>query len=192
MRILKWFTYAVLLILMPGCGAPATNPTPMNDVDELTYLLTKICIPTIADGVPFSKIVKTERLQKHTSCSIQDCTTLYCTSNLKRACIAPVMGPCDIEILRNNDFSLLNNVISGILNKDSRKWHAVRTNPIFTGYKTAYCDTDESIKVSATGFSPDQVLGVIHGPGTDIPIKSKSTEFDITVSIAEPASCILP
>jgi hypothetical protein len=172
MRKIKWFLLALSLFVAVACSAPippATHESLRDETDDLTYVLTKICIPTMYNHIPFQKIIQSEHLIKHQSCDTQECLRVYCAPNHKRACVQPVKRSCTTEVYYDDNFSALSMVIYNILNSNNDKWHRVQPITLSANYGEAYCNSNNTVEITAYGFLPAATL-------------LKRAEFDVYVS----------
>ena len=164
---------------------------------QLTYIIGKICLPIMADHVPFAKIVASEGLKERKYCDIQECFTQYCPQDdPAKFCVHSVERSCNTEISDDVDVLKLSDMVSDILGADRRKWRRVK--PIASGpaYARAFCDDDSTVSVSTSGFLPGQILGYIPRPpggvGSETPIKVHRPEFDVRVSLVVDSSQCAP
>jgi hypothetical protein len=166
-----------------------------TEQEQIGYVLNKVCVPTIADGVPFDSIRVSEHLSRHDRCDIlYGCMVWFCRPD-RSVCFQPPAGnSCWTTISGDSAFDRLTDQVRTVLNAGARQWRPVASVSTLPGYKKVLCPDDGSAEVDLAGFIEGQALGYVgpplsepHGPRT--PVRAIGTEFDIHVRKQTPGQC---
>ena len=195
-RLDRAILVGLVIVVASGCSDQPRRTPPKSALDRevanLKYFFNEICLPVVADHVPFETIVASHHLTKKRVRSFNivgsnPTSTIYCPPDRSKGCFTPPSpADCLTSVGGVGDFVALNRAIEEILKSDKRKWISVKDpSSSEVGYGKAFCDADKTISIRTSGFRPHDILGYpscpLEGPCRRTPIYAGSTEFDVYV-----------